>query len=155
MAEKLISRTLHVQTCRKCDGDLSRFSILILLQKKMRFNVKFKLKRNVFKTLQSGEQLLRKFIDEGVEQIDGELAFKLYDTYGFPLELTLEIAKENGLSVDVKAFNQLLDLQRERARNARADLQSMGRQSKDLLAETSQSVFVYDQLELITCDGFI
>ena len=106
--------------------------------------------KRFLKTLQSGEQLLRKFIDEGVEQIDGELAFKLYDTYGFPLELTLEIAKENGLSVDVKAFNQLLDLQRERARNARADLQSMGRQSKDLLAETSQSVFVYDQLELTT-----
>jgi len=102
--------------------------------------------KRFLKTLLSGEQLLRKFIDEGVELIDGSLAFKLYDTYGFPLELTVEIAKENDLAVDINEFNELLQKQRERARNARSDMQSMGRQSKDLLQETSKSSFIYDAL---------
>ncbi len=104
--------------------------------------------KRFIKTLTSGEQLLRRFIDDGVKQIEGEVAFKLYDTYGFPLELTLEIAKENGLSVDTVAFNVLLEEQRGRARNARIDVQSMGKQSKDLLEEVSRSTFVYDQLEI-------
>lgn len=100
------------------------------------------------KTLQSGEQLLRKIIDDQVTEITGEVAFKLYDTYGFPLELTQEIAKENGLLVDIDAFNKELENQRERARNARVDLQSMGRQSKDLLDEKVASTFIYDALEI-------
>lgn len=104
--------------------------------------------KRFIKTLTSGEQLLRRFIDDGVKQIEGDVAFKLYDTYGFPLELTIEIAKENGLSVDTNAFKVLLEEQRDRARNARIDVQSMGKQSKDLLEEVSRSTFVYDQLEI-------
>ena len=48
----------------------------------------------------------------------GEFAFKLYDTYGFPLDLTELMARERGLSVDVAGFEKLMDEQRERARKA-------------------------------------
>lgn len=104
--------------------------------------------KRFIKTLNTGELLVRKIIDEGVQEISGELAFKLYDTFGFPLELTLEIAKENNLSVEVDKFNLELEAQRERARNARNDINSMGKQSKDLLEEVSKSTFVYDALEI-------
>jgi len=104
--------------------------------------------KRFLKTLMSGEQLLRKYIEDQPEQINGETAFKLYDTYGFPLELTREIALENNLSVDESGFKVLLEDQRVRARSARGGMQSMGRQSKDLLKEVSASTFVYDQLEI-------
>ncbi len=102
--------------------------------------------KRFLKTLLSGEQLLRKHIDEGVTLIEGDVAFKLYDTYGFPLELTIEIAKENGLTVDVNTFNVALEAQRVRARNARSETGSMGSQSKDLIAEVTPSSFLYDKL---------
>ena len=49
--------------------------------------------------------------------LDGVTAFKLYDTYGFPLELTCEIAEESGYQVDVQGFDEEMKKQRERARN--------------------------------------
>ncbi len=54
--------------------------------------------------------------------ISGADAFKLYDTFGFPLDLTREIAEEKGLSIDEDAFNALMKEQKERARNARGDM---------------------------------
>ena len=53
--------------------------------------------------------------------IKGEDAFKLYDTYGFPLDLTEEIANENGLSVDRIGFEKEMEKQREKARSARIE----------------------------------
>ncbi len=66
------------------------------------------------------------FIDEhlhalqssGVKTIDGEFAFKLYDTYGFPIDILSDIAKENGSSVDYPAFSRLMDGQKKKAREA-------------------------------------
>lgn len=54
-----------------------------------------------------------------VRELSGEDAFKLYDTYGFPLELTKEIAEEKGISVDVEGFKKAMTEQKERARSAR------------------------------------
>src|SRR4029077_20384757 len=51
-------------------------------------------------------------------QVSGDFAFKLYDTYGFPLDLTELMARERGLTVDVAGFERLMDEQRERARKA-------------------------------------
>ncbi len=65
--------------------------------------------------------------------IDGKTAFKLYDTYGFPLELTMEIAQESGYTVDKDGFDAEMQQQRERARAAREDAESMGSQSIDLM----------------------
>lgn len=73
-------------------------------------------------TLDTGLNLLDKLIDQaliqGRSQLHGEDAFTLYDTYGFPKELTLEIAKERGLSVDMEGFETEMERQRERARAA-------------------------------------
>ncbi len=95
------------------------------------------------KTLSSGEAILKEIIEDKKE-LSGKDAFKLYDTFGFPLDLTKEICAENGVSVDEDAFNKEMEEQKERARNARNDEQSMHKQSKDLLQCTLQSSFNYD-----------
>lgn len=74
------------------------------------------------RTLDKGISLLGGAIDElkasGITQLDGTRAFKLFDTYGFPLDLTELICRENGLSVDEKQFDAEMKKQKERARNA-------------------------------------
>ena len=71
------------------------------------------------KTIDAGLEILETTIKNTKDKISGEDAFKLYDTFGFPIDLTLEIAEENGLSVDVDGFNAEMQTQRERARSAR------------------------------------
>ena len=74
------------------------------------------------KTIDTGLTLLDRMIDgcEG-KTMSGEDAFKLSDTYGFPLDLTREILAERGMDVDEKRFNELIAEQRKRARDARRD----------------------------------
>jgi alanyl-tRNA synthetase len=78
------------------------------------------------------------------DQLPGDLAFKLYDTYGFPLELTTEIAQEQNVHVDVDGFTKEMENQKQRARSARTEEQSMARQSADLMHFTIPSTFSYD-----------
>ena len=99
------------------------------------------------KTLSSGEAMLRDLISNKKE-LSGKDAFKLYDTFGFPIDLTKEICAENNVSVDADAFNKEMQEQKERARNARSDEQSMHRQSKDLLDFITPSEFTYDDAPL-------
>lgn len=99
------------------------------------------------KTLASGEQLLRKMMED-TSTLTGEEAFKLYDTYGFPIELTVEIASENNVKVDMDGFHDEMKKQKERARAARGDLQSMNRQSADLMSFTLPSEFDYDSTNM-------
>jgi alanyl-tRNA synthetase len=94
-------------------------------------------------TLHHGENLLKNYLDKK-EPISGEVAFKLYDTYGFPVELTQEIAQEAHLTVDMNQFEILMEQQRERARQARQQFGSMAKQSADLLSFTNKSEFHYD-----------
>jgi alanyl-tRNA synthetase len=69
------------------------------------------------KTLESGTEVLEQEIASAVDQkLSGEVAFLLHDTYGFPIDLTVEIAEEAGLSVDRDRFNELMTEQRERAK---------------------------------------
>ena len=56
---------------------------------------------------------------KGESTFSGADAFKLYDTYGFPIDLTLEMVEEQGMTLDEKAFHQLMEEQRQRARKAR------------------------------------
>src|SRR5690606_20823278 len=72
------------------------------------------------KTLQSGTQIFDHAADEvkkaGGTRLSGDKAFALHDTYGFPIDLTLEMASEAGLEVDHEGFRQLMAEQRERAK---------------------------------------
>ena len=103
--------------------------------------------RKFSKTLLEGEAMLKKMV-EGKKELSGEDAFKLYDTYGFPLDLTLDITKELGIEVDVDGFDKLMDEQKERARSARGEIESFHKQSKDLLSFDQESVFDYDDDEV-------
>ena len=77
------------------------------------------------KTLDRGYKLLEEFIT-AKKDIDGENAFKLYDTYGFPFELTKEIAEENGLNIDEAGFKSAMQEQKERAKAATAKISVTG-----------------------------
>ncbi len=94
------------------------------------------------KTLENGENMLMKAIKD-MKVLPAKDMFMLYDTFGFPKELTMEICQENGVEVDLDGFEKLMEEQKQRARNARGDLQSMNKQSKDLLECKVESTFTY------------
>ena len=95
------------------------------------------------KTLRNGEQLLNEEMNKTSNGIlSGSVVFKLYDTYGFPFELTAEIALENNLSVDEEGFKVEMQKQKERARAARESVESMASQSEDLMNFDAPSNFV-------------
>ncbi len=99
------------------------------------------------RTLANGEAMLRRYLDSA-QGLSGADAFKLYDTYGFPIELTQEIVNEAGYHVDMTSFGTLMDEQRQRARDARVAANSMRMQSKDLLEFITPSTFDYDHDEV-------
>lgn len=115
-------------------------------------------------TIDSGLRILAQCIDkakkDGGSCVSGEDAFRLYDTFGFPLDITKDIASEEGMSVDEDGFNELMKAQKERARAARADGSSWESAGKGALEGIDPSVFVgYDTLsaqsevKLIIADG--
>ncbi len=77
-------------------------------------------------TIEQGMEILASYIAQlkknGETTLSGENAFKLYDTYGFPVDLTKEILEEEHLSIDEEAFNEEMNKQRERARSARGNM---------------------------------
>ena len=87
------------------------------------------------KTLERGEKLLAEILDKKPKQISGVDAFTLYDTYGFPLELTQEIAEEQGLTVDESGFEVEMEKQRDRARASHETIDLTVQGSIDKLAE--------------------
>lgn len=82
-------------------------------------------------TIDQGIGILNQYIEELKSNkksiLSGEKIFKLYDTYGFPFELTQEILEENGLAIDMEGFNKEMKEQRERARSAREETNLLGR----------------------------
>ena len=106
------------------------------LQDKKAFVKKLILKEeeSFIQTLANGEKLLKQELDnvkDGV--LKGDVIFKLYDTYGFPKEMTIESAEEKNIKCDLDGFNKCMKKQKEMARNARDDSESMHNQSQDLL----------------------
>jgi alanyl-tRNA synthetase len=71
-----------------------------------------------FQTIANGMEILESALAGGTKTLDGELAFKLHDTYGFPLDLTADVCRERGVVVDEAAFNAAMNRQREQARAA-------------------------------------
>jgi alanyl-tRNA synthetase len=71
-----------------------------------------------FETLQSGMQILDAALAGGVQELPGEVAFKLHDTYGFPLDLSADVCRERGLTVDEAGFDAAMKKQKDQARAA-------------------------------------
>lgn len=104
------------------------------------------------KTLVKGEKRLQELFETNTSKtISGEEAFKLYDTYGFPFELTQEYAEEAGFHVSKEEFEQCMKAQKDLARASRSKETSMNIQNEALLNEKVESTFVgYDILEVET-----
>lgn len=98
-------------------------------------------------TLELGEKKLLDYIESSKDKvISGEEAFLLYDTFGFPIELTIEVASEKGFSVDLDGFNQELLRQKETSRASRSDEYGMNTQNEAMLKFKEASIFVgYDE----------
>ena len=108
-------------------------------------------------TLRTGMSLLEEQLNSLKEKIiPGELAFKLYDTYGFPLDMTLDLAREKDLQVDVDEYENLMDNQRKRAKEA-SSFESLLPSSIDLDKETNFLGYQQDvceaQIKLIFKNG--
>ncbi|WP_353892553.1 alanine--tRNA ligase [Proteinivorax hydrogeniformans] len=101
-------------------------------------------------TLEQGLDLLNGEIKKQKgSTFDGETAFKLYDTYGFPLDMTKEILKEHNLTVDESQFYKSLEEQRNRARKARQDEGSFGVENLSFLKEVPPTQFTgYASLDI-------
>ncbi|MBO0473507.1 alanine--tRNA ligase [Enterococcus ureasiticus] len=120
-------------------------------------------KEFIEKVVRTEEERFHETINEGLEilndlitkvkaaneaTLNGKEIFKLYDTYGFPVELTEEVAEDSGLKVDHAGFEKEMEAQRDRARSARSKATSMGVQSAVLTDIKVESKFVgYSNLE--------
>lgn len=117
----------------------SEFVMKVITQEENRFH----------ETLSEGLDHLVQVFEElktkGENQVTGKDAFTLYDTFGFPVELTEEYAEERGFKVDLDGFSTEMEKQRERARAARGNEQSMNIQSEALMDLQVESEFIgYD-----------
>jgi alanyl-tRNA synthetase len=103
-------------------------------------------------TLSQGEKILEDMIEKSeTKLLSGEEAFMLYDTYGFPLELTVEMCEDLSVKVDTDGFKEEMQKQKERARNARKNQVSMKSQNEEFIQFKDQDTFVgYDKLEIET-----
>jgi alanyl-tRNA synthetase len=126
-------------------------------------------KEMIFRVLTEEEDKFNKTIDQGLAilgdleerlngegktELSGEDAFRLYDTYGFPLDLTREILEEKGFSVDEEGFAKAMEVQRQKARSARKQSNYMGREDiyQNLSAELTTEFTGYESL---TGEGFV
>ncbi len=100
------------------------------------------------KTLDKGEKRLKE-LTEGNKTITGEDVFKLYDTYGFPYELTMEILNEKGIEIDKAEFDKCMEKQKSMAREAAKKTSGMALQG-DIVNFKNESKFDYDNLKLVS-----
>lgn len=114
------------------------FILKVLTEEEEKFN----------KTIDQGLNILNDMQEEmnanGSKVLSGEHAFKLYDTYGFPLDLTQEILEEKGFTIDKAGFQSCMEEQRQKARNARKETNYMG-----------ADVTVYDEIDTAITTKFV
>jgi len=97
-------------------------------------------------TLEQGNAILMQSIEEtrchGGHMVEGEVAFRLHDTYGFPFDLTREIIQDEGLDVDDEEFDRLMEEQRQRARTS---MKEVGSKEREALADLVRSAKVHTE----------
>lgn len=105
---------------------------------------------NLFhQTLRAGERKLLELIKESHDkEISGYDAFKLYDTYGFPFELTLEYLEDEGMTVNKEEFEKYMNAAKKLAKDSRTEQANMNIQNEELLNFKSPSEFLYDTYEM-------
>ncbi len=119
-----------------------------LVDKKGMIEKKIKSEEEKFiKTLVVGEKVLHEIVSRA-KKLSEKDAFLLYDSYGFPIELTREICEDLNIEVDMQGFNKLLEKQKEQARNSRKVQQSFNKQSEDLLNFKDESIYINDAKEI-------
>ena len=125
--------------------DVMKDAYPYLVEKRAEVEVKVLEEEKLFlKTLESGERRLRELISQSNDgYISGEEAFKLYDTYGFPFELTEEVLADLGYKVSREEFNKYMEVQKELAKKNAKTISSMASQKKVLLDFKDKSEFVY------------
>ncbi|TBR38985.1 MULTISPECIES: alanine--tRNA ligase [Dyella] len=102
-------------------------------------------------TLEHGMRVFDEVASRAGTVIPGEDAFRLYDTYGFPVDLTADIARERGMSVDMAGFDQAMEQQRERARGA-SRFEAKGLMPAELASKLQATAFLgYDALSAQGC----
>lgn len=126
-------------------GEKEKYILKVLSLEEERFKI----------TIDQGLELLMKEIQKLKEtnkkELDGNVAFKLYDTYGFPSELTEEILKENGFSLNKEQFNAEFEEHRQMAREARKTTGASGWKDNDFTLDTDKTIFTgYNKLEDIS-----
>lgn len=137
--------------CNLCDVviDYSHKAYPKILDKKDYIKKVIKIEEDRFReTIDAGIEILKEYIEELTKKnhkvLNGERVFKLYDTYGFPVELTSEILEEKGFSIDKDGFESEMNEQRKRARAARDTQNYMGADVKDLDQIPSEIETVFD-----------
>lgn len=108
-------------------------------------------------TIDGGMDILKGYIEELKEEkskvLSGENAFKLYDTYGFPLELTEEILKEEHMTLDLEGFKEAMNLQKKRAREARGKNTYMGGEESIVNKISSEISTEFTGYSILECSG--
>ncbi len=120
--------------------------------KEMVKDIIYKEEVKFLETLSAGEKILENMLENAKDGVlCGKDAFTLYDTYGFPLELTIELCLEAGIKVDKQGFETEMAMQKERARAARKSLSSMATQNEEYIKFKEKDKFIgYDILETHT-----
>jgi len=123
-------------------GEKEKYILKVLSLEEERFKI----------TIDQGLELLMKEIqllkETNKKELEGNVAFKLYDTYGFPSELTEEILKENGFSLNKEQFNAEFEEHRQMAREARKATGASGWKDNDFTLDTDKTIFTgYNKLE--------
>lgn len=117
--------------------------------KKVLYNEESRFNQTIDVGLEILESEIEKLKKNKETILNGEIAFRMYDTYGFPLDLTKEIAAEKGIIVDQERFDELMQQQKERARAAQKELENAGWKDINIVIdEDIETIFVgYDTLE--------
>ena len=170
---RLIRRAARHGRMLGIDGTfLAKLSETVINESKDGYPELWEKREFIFKTLTAEEEQFNKTIDKGLEilaemedemkakgekVLSGENAFKLYDTYGFPTDLTAEILEEKGFSYDAKGFEECMKKQRETARAARKETNYMGADANvynDIDLSITSEFVGYDKTSMegkITC----